>query len=361
MIRVTRRQFGRRLIGGALISPALDNMALTDGETSRRPSLTDVEDLLVGHYTLKERPTGCTVITSTSAFTAAVDVRGGAPGTRETDLLRAENSVEKVNAVVLSGGSAFGLDAASGVVKHLEEQGRGFDTVVARVPIVCAAILYDLRLGDAKIRPDLRAGYEAARAAAAAPVVEGNTGAGAGATVGKLLGMKRAMKGGLGSWSLRRPDGLTVGALAAVNCVGDVIDPSSGAIIAGARKSEGKEFADAVEQLRKGYDPGSPFHENTVLAVVATNASLSKAQCVKVAQMAQDALARCIRPAHTPWDGDTAFSVATGKWTGGGKRADVGVIGALAADALQTAIVRAVEQAETWGPYPSAKDYRRRQ
>jgi L-aminopeptidase/D-esterase-like protein len=342
-----------------MIKPRISG-SRSDSEEARRPSLTDVEGLLVGHNTLQERPTGCTVITSLTPFTAGVDVRGGAPGTRETDLLKAENFIEKIHAIVLSGGSAFGLDTAAGVTKYLEEQGRGFDVQVAKVPIVCGAILIDLRLGDPKIRPDAKSGYAAAKAAASAPVTEGNVGAGAGATVGKILGMGRGMKAGLGSWSLRRSDGLTVGALAVANCAGDVLDPARGKIIAGARKTDGSGFVDILEQLRKGYQPGSPFLENTALGVVATNATLSKAQCNKMAQMSQDALARCVRPSHTPWDGDTVFAVSTGTWKNGSNVADVGLIGALAADVLETAILRAVEQADSWGPYPAAKDFPRK-
>lgn len=326
-------------------------------EKDRRPSLTDIEGLLVGHYTMRERPTGCTVVTARTSFAAGVDVRGGAPGTRETDLLRAENMVQKINAVFLSGGSAFGLETAGGISRYLEEQDLGFETGAARVPIVCGAILYDLGLGDSKIRPDARAGYEAAKAASSAPVAEGNVGAGAGCTVGKVFGPEHAMKAGLGSWSLSMPDGLKVGALAAVNSAGDVVDPARGKILAGARKSVGGGFLDTMEQLRKGYVPGAPFKGNTVIAVVATNAVLDKAQCNKVAQMAQDALARCVYPAHTPWDGDTVFAIATGQRTAAASSVDVGRIGALAADALATAILRGVEQAEPWGSYPAAGNF----
>lgn len=360
MIQMSRRRFARHLLASATVlsAPGMGReLVLEADEASRRPSLTDIDGILVGHCTLSQRPTGCTVITSASSFTAAVDVRGGAPGTRETDLLKPENSVEKVNAIVLSGGSAFGLDAASGVAKFLEEQGRGFDVQVAKVPIVCAAILIDLRLGDPKIRPDAAAGYQAAKAASDAPVAEGNVGAGAGATVGKLLGIALAMKAGLGSWSLHLPDNLKVGALVVLNCAGDVLDPARGQILAGARKSDGSGFINILEQLRKGRFPGAPFHENTALAVVGTNADLTKSQCVKVAQMAHDGLARCINPSHTPWDGDTVFAIATGRRESENKNVDVGRIGALAADTLTTAVVRAVEQAESWGPYPAAKDY----
>ncbi len=320
----------------------------------RIPSITDVDGILVGHCTSGKRPTGCTVITSSKPFVAGVDVRGGAPGTREVELLRPENSVDQVDAVFLSGGSAFGLDAGSGISRYLEEHGRGFDTRFARVPIVCGAILYDLSLGDPKIRPGAAEGYKAIKAAGSERVAEGNVGAGAGATVGKLLGPERAMKGGLGSWALRLPGGLKVGALAAVNPVGDIVDPATGRIIAGAR--EGKGFAGAMTQIRKGFKPGSPLRGNTVLAVVATNASLTKTQCTRVARMAQDAIARCIYPAHMPWDGDTIFSISTGTWTRKNPP-DTGVIGALAADALATAILRGVLECESWGNYPAAKDF----
>jgi L-aminopeptidase/D-esterase-like protein len=287
---------------------------------------------------------------------AGIDVRGGAPGTRETELLKPENSIDQIDAIFLSGGSAFGLDAASGISRFLEEQGRGFDTQAARIPIVCGAILYDLILGDPKIRPGAAAGYEAIRTANNEPVLEGNAGAGAGATVGKALGLDRAMKGGLGSWSISCPDGLKVGALAAVNSLGDVVDPATGRIVAGARNAAGKGFADSMKALREGYRPALAFRGNTVLGIVATNAVLSKTQCARVAAMAHDGLARCIVPSHTPWDGDSVFAISTGTWSGE-KPADAGLIGALAADALATAILRGVLKAESWGPYPAAKDY----
>ncbi len=328
----------------------------TGSAMSKKPSLTDVDRILVGHYTLQERPTGCTVITSTEPFVAGIDVRGGAPGTRETDLLKPENSVDRVDAVFLSGGSAFGLDVGSGVSRFLEEQGRGFVTQVARVPIVCGAIIFDLFLGDPKIRPDARAGYEAIKSASGQAVEEGNVGAGAGATVGKMLGLERAMKSGLGSWALSFTDGLKVGALAVVNSIGDVVNPVTGKIIAGARKTVGEGFVDCIKELRRGYRPKAVFRGNTVLCVVATNAALSKSQCAKVATMANDGLARCIRPSHLPWDGDVVFAISTGTWR---QEIDWGIIGALAADALSTAIIRAVMNAESWGPYPAAKSMMR--
>ncbi len=323
---------------------------------SRRPSLTDIESILVGHYTSRKRPTGCTVITAPIPFVAGVDVRGGAPGTRETELLKPENSLDQIDAIFLSGGSAFGLETGTGISRYLEEQGRGFDTRVTRVPIVCGAILFDLLLGDSRIRPDAESGYESIKAAGSGQVMEGNVGAGAGATIGKMLGAEHAMKGGLGSWSITRPDGLKVGALAVVNSIGDVVDPASGRIIAGARRSDGKGFVGVMEELRKGYQPGSPFQDNTVLGVVATNAALTKAQCAKIAQMSHDALARCIYPSHMPWDGDTIFAISTGTWAA--KRdVEAGIIGALAADVLATSIIRGVLKAESWGDYPAAKCY----
>ena len=194
----------------------------------RTPSLTDIDGILVGHYTASERPTGCTVVTASAPFVAGIDVRGGAPGTREIDLLKPENRVDQVDAIFLSGGSAFGLDVSAGISRYLEEHGRGFDTRVAKVPIVCGAILFDLALGGSKIRPGAEAGYRAIRSARSGRIAEGNVGAGAGATVGKLLGTERAMKGGLGTWALKRSDGLKVGALAAVNSIGDVVDPALG-------------------------------------------------------------------------------------------------------------------------------------
>ena len=353
---ISRRQFPCEFLGllasGPLIPP-LTGASWQERET-RRPSLTDLEGIWVGHETLKERPTGCTVVLCASSFVAGVDVRGGAPGTRETDLLRAENLVSRVDAIVLSGGSAFGLDTASGVMQFLDERNRGFDAQVARVPIVCGAILFDLGLGDPKIRPDARSGYRAALAASNAPVPEGNVGAGSGATVGKLLGPDRAMKGGLGSWAHRRADGLSVGAVVAVNCVGDVMDPAEGRIVAGARRADDTGFVDVLQLLRNGATPAARVGENTVIGVVATNVALSKPQCNKVAQMAHDGLARCIRPSHTPWDGDTLFAVSTGKWTGS---ADEGLVGALAADVLSTAILRGLTQASSWQSYPAARDY----
>ncbi len=319
-------------------------------------SLTAVEGIKVGHLTLTTRPTGCTVILSEAGAVGGVDVRGGAPGTRETDLLDPVNSIERVHAVVLSGGSAFGLDAASGVVRYLDERDIGFKLGNLNVPIVVGAILFDLRVGDQTIRPGPDCGYQAAKSASAGPVAEGNVGAGAGATVGKLRGFDSAMKSGVGTASITLPGGLTVAALVAVNAVGDVIDPATGAVIAGVRSPDGDRLLDARTLIRSGLSDSSLPGGNTTLGVVATNAVLSKAQATKVAQMAHDGLARTIYPAHTPADGDTMFTLATGSFGG---TVDVGTIGALAAEVVAQAVVRGTLAARSLPGYPSASAFSR--
>ncbi len=316
--------------------------------------LTRVPGIKVGHVTLDERPTGCTVILTEGGAVAGVDVRGGAPGTREVDLLSPVATVEKIHAIVLSGGSAFGLDAASGAVRYLEERGIGFDVGVAKVPIVPSAILFDLGVGGRpEVRPGADCGYNASKAASDGPVPEGSVGAGAGATVGKMAGRERAMKGGIGTAAIELPNGLLVSALVAVNAVGDVVDPASGDVVAGVRTEDGRGLADARKLLRAGGAPGGRPGENTTIGVVATNARLTKAQATKVAQMAHDGLARTIYPAHTPADGDTLFALALGNWEG---EADVTVLGALAADATAEAILRAVRSAESAAGYPSVRE-----
>ncbi len=315
-------------------------------------TLTAVPGIAVGHFTLSTRPTGCTVVLAEPAAVAAVDVRGAAPGTRETDLLNPVNTVDRVNAIVLAGGSAFGLDAATGVVNWLEERHRGFDVGVARVPIVPAAILFDLGVGDAHIRPDRDCGYRAAAAATSDPVVRGNVGAGAGATVGKTRGMAHAMKAGIGSAAVRLPDGLIVAALVAVNALGDIVDPSNGHVIAGVRADDGS-LADARVLLREGKIGAAAPGGHTTLAVVSTNAVLTKTEATKVAQMAHDGFARAIAPVHTPADGDTAFVIATGAL---GRRADLLVIGSLAADVTARAIVDAARSATSLPNLPAARD-----
>ncbi len=309
---------------------------------SRADSLTDVRGLRVGHHTDTRRPTGVTVILMPDGAVAGVDVRGAAPGTRETDLLSPLNAVEKVHAVMLAGGSAFGLDAAGGVMRWLEERGHGVQVGPARVPIVPAAILFDLWVGDATIRPDAASGHAACEDASDAPVTQGNVGAGAGCTVGKLFGIGRAMRGGLGSASVA-VDGITVGALVAVNAIGDVIEPSTGRVIAGARTADGSAPFGTMQALMRGEVP-APLQVGaaTTLGVVATDAVLTKAQASKLAQMAHDGFARAINPVHTMSDGDTIFALATGA---AGRVANVTLLGALAAEVMSTAIVRAVRAA----------------
>jgi L-aminopeptidase/D-esterase-like protein len=309
---------------------------------AKNDTLTAVPGLKVGHFTLSQRPTGCTVVLAEGGAVGGVDVRGSAPGTRETDLLNPVNSVERVHAIVLAGGSAFGLDTASGVMRYLEEKHIGFEFGQSHVPIVPAAALFDLPVGDGTIRPAADCGYQAARIASTAPAQEGSIGAGAGATVGKANGIGHAMKGGIGTASVTLPNGLTVAALVATNGFGDVVDPATGAIVAGVRGEDGKTLLDARTLLRKGDIRFGTPGQNTTLGIVATNAVLSKTDATRVAEMAHDGFARAIVPVHTPVDGDTIFTLATGSRTGA---ADVGQIGALAADVMADAIVRAVRQA----------------
>lgn len=320
--------------------------------------ITAVPGITVGQYTLTERPTGCTVVIAVNGAIGAVDVRGGAPGTAETDLLSPFNTVERVNAIALSGGSAFGLDTRSGVVKYLDEHKIGYPTGAGPVPIVPAAILYDLNIGSRpEIRPGPDCGYRAAAAAKTGVVDEGNVGAGAGATVGKLEGSSRAMKGGLGSTALRTADGLIVGAIVAVNAAGSVIDPRTGHPVAGVRTADGRALDDPFAIVRRGITQAPPARgfENTTIGVVATNARLTKAQALKVAQMAHDGMARAIVPSHTPSDGDTLFVLATGDRAGD---PNVGAIGALAAEAVSDAILRAVRAAKGIPGYPAAGEIR---
>jgi len=326
----------------------------------KRNAITDVPGIEVGQAQDDEALTGCTVVLCRKGAVGGVDVRGSAPGTRETDLLNPVNLVEKVHAVMLAGGSAFGLDAASGVMRYLDERKIGFNTGIVRVPIVPAAILFDLGLGRPDRRPDAEMGYRAVCAASAGPVAEGNAGAGSGASVGKIFGMTGAMKAGLGTASIEIGGGVIVGAIAAVNAFGDVVDPSTGKIIAGARTvklgpvrlGKGEPFADTLKVMKTLVGRavlGFATKSNTVIGVVAANVKFTKAEATKMAQMAQDGLARTIRPAHTMLDGDTIFALATG-----GKRADVSSVGAYAAEALAQAIVRAVQAAKPAGGLPSA-------
>ena len=318
-------------------------------------TLTAVPGIRVGHWTHPSGSTGCTVVLADTGAVGGVDVRGGAPGTRETDLLRPEMSVDTVHAVVLSGGSAYGLAAADGVMEYLESEGVGFRVGESVVPIVPAAILFDLGVGDPTVRPTAKSGRQAAQDASRQPVPMGNVGAGAGATVGKLFGPGRAMRGGLGSAAITRADGLVIGAIAAVNAVGDIVDPGTGEIVAGARTRDGSAFADSMAQLRSGQRGGRPgAAQNTTIAVVAANVAWTKTQASKAAQMAHDGLAMAIRPAHMPSDGDTVFALGTG-----GRAADarlLGEIGALSADVLAQAVVAAVRAADSGFGLPAAKD-----
>ena len=320
-------------------------------EASGQGTLTDVPGLLVGHFTDLAGATGCTVVLCEAGAIAAVDVRGAAPATRETDLLRPENSVQRAHAVLLTGGSAFGLAAANGVMRFLEERGVGYPTSVVPVPIVVGAALFDLGLGSADSRPNARAGYLACQAAGDGPVEEGTVGAGTGATVGKMLGLAAAMKGGLGSASRRLPDGTTVGALAAVNPFGGVVDWRSSQLVAGPRDADGTLISTSrrIEQL--GLARGAPA-EHTTLGVVATDASLDRTAALRMAQMAHDGLARAVEPAHTGYDGDVVFALATGRRPA----IDPTVAGVLAAEALAEAILRAVLRASGLAGVPSRGD-----
>ncbi len=298
-------------------------------------TLTAVPGIRVGHAQDGAALTGCTVILCEAGAVGGVDQRGGAPGTRETDLLRPMHRVERVHGVLLTGGSAFGLDAAGGVMRYLEERGAGFDVGVARVPIVPAAVIFDLAIGRADVRPDAALAYQACLNATTDPVRDGSVGAGTGATVGKILGMQNATKSGVGSACVEIADGLFVGAIAVVNALGDVVEPHTGEIIAGARTEAG--FADTLTVMRNFQALAAAPSDNTVIGVVATNARLSKEEANKVAQMAHDGLARAIRPAHTMYDGDTIFALSTGD-----VKADVNLIGAFAAEVFAEAIARGV-------------------
>ncbi len=325
-------------------------------ESVMHNSVTDVAGIKVGHYTDKEGITGCTVVLCEGGAVGGVDVRGSAPGTRETDLMRPMNLVQQVHAVLLTGGSAYGLDAASGVMRWLEERGVGFDVGVGVVPIVPAAVLFDLAIGDPQARPDARAGYRACQSASDGPVIQGSVGAGTGATVGKLLGPQFATKSGLGTASTKIDTGVVVGAIVAVNAFGDVVDPDSGAILAGTREPAVGGFVNTAKRMQGTVAQTVLALANTTLAVVATDAYLTKEAANKVAQMAHDGLARSIRPVHTMFDGDTIFALATGKPPKKGKGADPSVIGTVAAEVLARAVVRSVQHAESLGGGPAVRD-----
>lgn len=324
-------------------------------------SIIDIDGILVGHAEDTEALTGCTVVIYPDGAVGGVDQRGGAPGTRETDLLRPMHLVEKVHAILLTGGSAFGLDAASGVMKYLEEKNIGFTTGIVKVPIVPAAVIFDLGLGNPKVRPTLEMGYQACLNASDKTPKQGNHGAGCGASVGKIFGMGQAMKSGIGTAAIELGGNVKVGAVMVVNAFGDVYEKDSRKIIAGAKTlhkgplklGSGQIFANTMETMKSFMGKtvlNIASKQNTVIGVVATNSLLSKEETNKVAQMAQDGLARTIRPIHTMYDGDTIFVMATGK-----QKADVNLIGAYAAEVVADAIVNAVLFAQPAGGLSSAR------
>lgn len=314
-------------------------------------AITDVAGIKVGHYTNAEAATGCTVVLCEEGAVGGVEVRGAAPETRNTDLLRPLHLVERAHAVLLAGGSAFGLDAAAGVVRYLEERGHGFDAWgVAKVPIVSAAILFDLAIGDPLVRPDAEAGYQACSAASDGPVAQGNVGAGTGATVGKLLGPRYAMKGGLGTASQKIGKGIVVAAIVAVNALGDIVDPETGQILAGARKPVTGGFLNSMEAMKGNLAQTILAPANTTIGVVATNARMNKEEANKLAQLACNGYAHVIRPT-TMFDGDAVFALSTGQ-----KRGDLSAIGAAGAEVMAQAIVCAVKEAESLHGIPAHGD-----
>lgn len=324
-----------------------------------RNSLVDIPGLRVGHWADDEAGTGCTVVLCTGGACAGVDVRGAAPGTRETDLLRPENRIDRVHAILLAGGSAFGLAAADGALRWLEEQGVGYDVGVAKVPIVPAAILFDLAVARPDVRPGPEAGYAACQAASSTAVAQGSVGAGVGATVGKALGLRFASRGGLGMASTQTSSGLIVAALAVVNAFGNIVDPATGRTIAGVRRVDpgGRctGFHDPVQVMAEGARPEFST-SNTTLGVVATNALLSKSEVTKVAQMAHDGMARAVRPVHTGIDGDVVFALSVGAVQAEAPQASPDLVGALAADMLAQAIVNGVRAAQSRYGLPCASD-----
>lgn len=324
----------------------------------RNDDICDVAGILVGHDTNLDAVTGCTVVLCASPAVGAVDVRGGAPATRETDLLSPVAMMRETHAITLSGGSAFGLDAATGVARALEARGIGYDVGVARVPIVPAASLFDLGIGRADVRPDAESGARALAAAASGPVAQGCIGAGTGATVGKMAGHEWAVKCGIGSASVVHPvDNYTVGALVAVNAVGDIYDVATGRLVAGARDPSGHGWL----RREKGSAPATQAFSgaNTTLVVVATDAPLNKSDLTKVAQLAHDGLALAIRPAHTPLDGDIVFALSTGQDAASAPPVTpirLSDIGELAVDAVTRAIVKAAQTATSLGGTPAIRD-----
>lgn len=315
-----------------------------------RGYITDIEGIKVGHSTSIEGLTGCTVIICEEGATGGVDVRGSAPGTRETDLFKAENMVDKIHGIVLAGGSAFGLDASSGVMKYLEEQGIGFDVGITKVPIVASAVIFDLAFGDYRIRPDFNMGYEAAKSASAAENRQGCIGCGMGATVGKILGPKNAMKSGLGSATIEVGE-LKVSAMVSVNSFGDLYDYQSNHQIAGVYDYNEKKLLNTLDILKGEYIPSDFTMKNTTIGLIATNAILNKAEGNKIAQMAHNGFARSINPIHTMFDGDTIFTMATNK-----VKADVSLLGTIAAEVMSQAITNAAVNSKGYGGLFSFED-----
>lgn len=324
--------------------------------------ITQVSGLSVGHWSDREAATGCTVVLCPDGAVASADVRGGAPGTRETDLLRLGNLVDRIHAVLLTGGSAYGLDAAAGVMRWLEERGHGRN--VSRdpdkpvfVPIVPAAVLFDLPIGRSDVRPGDDAGYAACEAASADAVEQGSVGAGTGATVAKVMGPERALKGGIGTAAECTESGITVAALVAVNAVGEIVDPDTATVVAGPRGEEPGSFVDSLEFLRReAVLPPYAEEGNSTIGVVATDAALSKDDAHRLAVVAQTGYARSIRPAHTTVDGDTIFSLATGV---NRKEANILQLGALGARAVERAVIRGVAEATGLAGVPSASEWSR--
>ncbi|MBZ9685945.1 P1 family peptidase [Clostridium estertheticum] len=318
----------------------------------REISFNEIEGFKLGHAKNEKAVTGCTVVISKEGATAGVDVRGGAPGTRETDLLDPVNLVDVVHGVFISGGSAFGLDVATGIMEYLEEKDIGFKAGLTKIPIVTGAVLYDLSIGDSKVRPDRKMGYEACVNSENKVESYGNVGAGLGATVGKYSGAEFSMKGGLATYAVQVRD-LKVGAVVAVNCMGDVVDPKNGAIIAGTLNDSKDGFVNSEELLIGGYgEIENPFIMNTTIGIVVTNAKFTKAQAKKIASMAQDGYARTMRPSHTMFDGDTIFALGTGEI-----EVDVNLVGLLAARVVEEAVLRGVKDAEPIEGYKAYKDF----
>jgi L-aminopeptidase/D-esterase-like protein len=355
-----RRDFSGLVLAGTAAASLPGNVAGTNKQEEPAGAITDIAGIRVGHFTDRRRPTGCTVLLFENGAVVGFDVRGSAAGTRGTDGLSPFHLARRTDAIVLSGGSQFGLDTVTGVERYLEEHGTGFRFGDKVIPLVAGAILFDLEIGDGKIRPNAEAGYQACVAATSGSVAEGNAGAGAGASVGKLFGMKFAMKSGIGAASLQIGNtGIRVGAIVAVNAVGDVYDPTTAKIIAGARQADDKGFRNTIQQIRSGYGVEQPddLSTNTTIGVVATNATLDKVQVTKIAQMAHDGMARTINPVHTLWDGDTVFAAAT---CASKTQVSHSAIGAIAAEVLATAIIRATKEAESLPGLPSYRDFRQR-